>query len=413
MVDLDLLRKEPELFRLSLKNRFISNSGEKTSGASIETGLVDEVLAADKVWRAATARADALRSERNQLSTTAQTAQAHSRRLKEIKHELEKIDEEEKTSSEKREKLLVRLPNLLADDVPVGEGETANKPVKTVGKIKLKEGKSHEELMTSLGWLDLLAAAKVSGARFRYLKGDAAVAWLKLSRLAMDFAVEHGFTPVIPPVLVKGEILEKAGLFPEGEADTFKVSDDLYLVGTSEYSLVASVMEQTLDVKDLPLRLVGFSSCFRKEAGSYGQDTRGMFRVHQFDKVEMVSVCSAEQSEKEHMFLLEMQEKFVNQFNLPYQVVLIGSGDVEKKAIKRFDLEAYFPGQKQYRETHSVSNCTDYQARGLGIKYRDASGETKFAHTLNGTLATERLLLAMIENNQTEDGQVHLPSSLT
>ncbi len=401
MVDLDLLRSQPELFRISLKNRFM------------EVGLVDEVLKADQIWRTATARADALRSERNQLSTTAQTAQAHSHRLKEIKRDLEKLTDEERVSATHRESLLVRLPNLLSDDVPVGEGETANKPIKTVGKIKLEAGKSHEELMTNLGWLDLLTAAKVSGARFRYLKNDAAIAWLKLSRLAMDFATENGFIPMIPPVLVRGEILAKAGLFPEGEEDTFKVAEDLYLVGTSEYSLVASAIDQTFEEKDLPLRFVGFSSCFRKEAGSYGKDTRGMFRVHQFDKVELVSICSPEQSAKEHKFLLEMQEKFVAKFDLPYQVVLIGSGDVEKKAVKRFDLETYFPGQKAYRETHSVSNCTDYQARGLGIKYKNNKGEINFAHTLNGTLATERLLLAIIENNQTEDERVSLPHELT
>ncbi|HSX42420.1 MAG TPA: serine--tRNA ligase [Candidatus Saccharimonadales bacterium] len=400
MVDLDLLRKEPELFRLSLKNRFM------------EVGLVDEVLAADKVWRAATARADALRSERNQLSTTAQTAQAHGRRLKDIKRELEKLNEEEKLSAAKREKLLVRLPNLLADDVPVGEGETANKAVKTAGKIKLKNGKSHEELMTSLGWLDLLTAAKVSGARFRYLKNDAAIAWMKLSRLAFDFAVENGFTPVIPPVFTKEETLLGSGFFPEGQENTFKVEDS-YLSGTSEPLLLALGANQVLAEDELPLRLVGFSACFRREAGSYGKDTRGMFRQHQFDKVELVSICKPEDSAKEHKFLLELEERFVAQFDVPYQVMLIGSGDLGAPAAKKYDIEAWFPSQERYRETHSVSNCTDYQARGLGIKYKDKNGDNQFAHTLNGTLATERLLLAIIENNQTEDGRVNLPSELS
>lgn len=399
MVDLDLLRKEPELFRLSLKNRFM------------EEKLVDEVLAADQIWRTATARGDALRSERNQLSTTAQTAREHNHRLKEIKRELEKISEDEKNSGAKRESLLVRLPNLLADDVPIGEGESANKPVKTAGKIKLPEGKSHEELMTNLGWLDLLTAAKVSGARFRYLKNDAAIAWLKLSRLAMDFAVENGFTPVIPPVFAKAETLLGSGFFPEGQENTFKVEDD-YLSGTSEPLLLALGANQVLADAELPLRLVGFSTCFRREAGSYGKDTRGMFRQHQFDKVEMVSICKPEDSAKEHKFLLELEEKFVSQFDVPYQVLLIGSGDLGSPAAKKYDIESWFPSQARYRETHSVSNCTDYQARGLGIKYRDQNGDNQFAHTLNGTLATERLLLAIIENNQTDTGQVNLPAEL-
>ncbi len=399
MVDLELLRSSPELFRVSLKNRFMPEH------------FLTEALKADGDWRSLTARADALRSERNQLASTPQTAQAHHRRLKEIKRDLDHLTEKMKVVGERRDALIARLPNLLADEVPVGEGESANKPVKTVGKIGSKEGQGHEELMTKLGWLDQLKAAQVSGARFRYLTGDAALAWLKLSRLAIEFGVEHGFRPVIPPVLLRSDVLEKAGFFPEGEADTFK-TDDLYLAGTSEYALVGEYLESVLEEDQLPIRLIGFSTCFRREAGSYGKDTRGMFRQHQFDKVEMVSICAPKDSAKEHEFLLEMQEKFVKKFNIPYQVVLIGSGDVEKKAVKRYDLETWFPGQKNYRETHSVSNCTDYQARGLSIKFRSSDGSTAFAHTLNGTLVTERLLLAIIENGQHPTGEVTLPTEL-
>lgn len=400
MIDLDALRSEPEIFRSNLKKRFMP------------VGLVDDLLAEDKIWREVTTRIDALRSERNGLSRDADTAKTNAVRLKEIKTELAELETTEKESAMKRDQLLPRIPNLLSEDVPVGEGESANKVVKTVGKIGLTEGLPHEDLMTKLDWLDLESAAEVSGARFRYLKKDAALAWMKLSRLAFEFAAGHGFVPVIPPIIVRGETLLKGGFFPEGEPDTFKVGEDMYLVGTSEYSLVAMAMDKVYNEADLPLRLVGFSSCFRQEAGSYGRDVRGMIRQHQFDKVEMVSICTPEKSEQEHQFLLSMQENFIKQFNLPYQVILIGSGDTEKKAIKRFDIETWFPGQKKYRETHSVSNCTDYQARALSIKYRDQNGQSQFAHTLNGTVTAERLLLAIIENNQTADGRVELPTEL-
>lgn len=399
MVDLDLLRADPEQFRTALKSRFMP------------TGLVDEVLLADQQWRLATAKSEALRAERNVLAKSAETARQHHSRLKEIKKTLDRLEEQEVELSAARAKLLASLPNLLASDVPIGEGESANKSIKKIGKISRKEGQSHEELMTKLGWLDLTTAAKASGARFRYLKNDAAIAWMKLSHLAFDFAVEKGFTPVVPPTFVKEEILSGSGFFPEGKDTTFKV-EDAYLSGTSEPLLLALGMNQVLSEKDLPLRFVGFSTCFRREAGSYGKDTRGMFRQHQFDKVEMVSICHPEDSAKEHEFLLKLEEEFISQFDLPYQVVLIGSGDLGFPAAKKYDIEAWFPSQARYRETHSVSNCTDYQARGLSIKYRQNSGEVAYVHTLNGTLATERLLLAIVENGQTDDSTVELPRQL-
>jgi seryl-tRNA synthetase len=326
---------------------------------------------------------------------------------------LQKLEIEGRQLGQKRHDLLVRIPNVLLDEVPVGEGETANTVVKTTLEPVVRTGRSHEELMVANDWLDTVTAARAVGARFRYLKGGAALAHLNLVQRALRLAVSKGFIPVIPPTMSKGENFEGGGFFPEGREDSFAVGDNLFLSGTSEYLLVAQAAEQTFTSEQLPLRFVGFSTCYRKEAGSYGKDVQGIIRQHQFDKVEMVSVCRPEDSEAEHQLLLQLQEEFLTELRVPHQVVLIGSGDTEKKATKRYDIESWFPGQERYRETHSVSNCTDYQARGLAIKYQEKSGgAAAFAHTLNGTLYTERTLLALIENSQMPDGSVNLPESL-
>lgn len=395
MIDVELLRKNPDIFSKSLADRFVKEN------------FVEQFIDIDAKWRKVTSQIDELRAKKKDLSFNYQVAKENSAEIKEIG---EALKQQEKSLDEltlKRKSLLSRIPNLLSEEVPIGIGETANKVIKQSGEVKLKEGKSHEELMTSLGWLNTEAAAKTTGARFRYLLSDAAAAEVKLIGQAQQFAISKGFIPVIPPVMAKAALFESGGFFPDGEEDAFKVADDLYLSGTSEYLLVGLYGNTVIKEADLPIRLVGVSTCFRKEAGSYGKDTKGMFRVHQFDKVEMVSICKKEDSEKEHQFLLSMQEEFIAQFNLPYQVVLIGSGDTEKKAIKRYDIETWFPGQGKYRETHSVSNCTDYQSRSLGIKV-NTGNQTELAHTLNGTLFTERTLLAIIENNQQPDGTVKL-----
>ncbi len=399
MLDLDLLRQKPEVVKDSIKKR-----GGKTE-------LVDDFLKLDSEWREIIQQVEKLRGERNTLTTTKESATENRDKLQGLKTKLQELEEKTKGVSSKRSELLLSIPQVIDEDIPVGLGESANYPLRTEGDIKLKEGKSHDEIMTALGWLDLETAAKMSGARFRYLKGKAVLAHMKMMNLAVEFAVEKGFTPVIPPVILKEETLVKGGFFPFGKEDTYKVEDD-YLVGTSEPMLVALGAGNTYKAEDLPLRFVGFSTCFRKEAGSYGKDTKGMFRQHQFDKVEMVSICTPDQSKGEHEFLLSMQEEFVKKFNLPYQVLMIGSGDLEAKATRKYDVECWFPSQSKYRETHSVSNCGDYQARRFGIKV-EKDGQEVIAHTLNGTLATERLLLAVVENNQTEDGQVNLPGNLS
>ncbi len=399
MIDLDLLRTKPELVKTSISKR----------GGNPE--IVDTFLEQDKGWKETLQKLETLRQERNALSANKESAKKNASKLKTQKESLQKLEAKEREQSERRAEAQSLIPQLIADEVPVGEGESANTPIRTNGNIRIKSGRSHEELMTNLEWLDLETAAKTSGARFRYLLRDAAIAQRLLMQEAFEWAIKQGFIPVIPPVFIRDEVLMKTGFFPIGREDTFKV-EDAYLSGTSEPLLIALASDKSHPADELPKRYVGFSTCFRREAGSYGKDTKGMFRVHQFDKIEMVTICRPEDSEREHQLLVEMQEKFVSRFNLPYQVVLVGSGDLESKATKRYDLECYFPGQERYRETHSASNCGDYQARGFGIKYRDHDGIDRYAHTLNATLATERLLLAIVENNQKADGSVTLPRSL-
>ena len=398
MIDRDLMRHNPDKFKNSLTKR-----GE-------DPKLIDKYLELDIKWRSLMADIEPLRAKKNTLSRGGKPTPVVLKKAKEISKKISEVEDDLKKAEVIARTALLSLPNLVADDVPVGEGESANTVVERVGKIRLTEGRPHHELMTKAGWLDLKTAADWSGSRYRYLKGDAAWAHLQIMGEALRLAVHYGFTPVIPPVMTKAETLEKAGYLPFLKDDFFKVErDDLLLPGTSEQTLLALFANKTFKEEELPIRLVGFSTCFRREVGSYGKDVEGMFRQHQFDKVEMVSVTTPEKSAEEHEFLVSMEETFVKKLGLPYQKVLIGSGDLGPTAAKKFDIEAWFPSQKRYRETHSASNCTDFQSRRFGIKYRAQDGRELLAHTLNGTLATERLLISYIENNQRPDGSVNLP----
>jgi len=395
------MRLHPELVKESLTKR-----GE-------EPKLVDEYLHLDLAWRQLSGQIEPLRAEKNKLSRGGKPASMELKRAQAVNKKITALEGKLKKADLAAKTALLSIPNLVADDVPVGDGETANTVVEKVGKIRLTEGRPHHELMVGAGWLDLKTAADWSGSRYRYLKGDAAWAHLQIMGEALRCAVHHGFTPIIPPVMTRAETLEKAGYLPFLNEDFFKVErDELLLPGTSEQTLLALFASQTLKEEDLPIRLVGFSTCFRREVGSYGKDVEGMFRQHQFDKVEMVSFTTPDRSAEEHEFLVSMEENFVKKLGLPYQKILIGSGDLGSTAAKKIDIEVWFPSQQRYRETHSASNCTDYQARRFGIKYRQKSdGREGLVHTLNGTLATERLLLAYIENNQRPDGSVNLPRS--
>ncbi len=398
MIDRDLLRQNPEIAKESLTKR-----GE-------DPGQVDDYLKLDANWRQLASLVEPLRAEKNKLSRNGKPSLATLKKAKELDQKISALENELKKAAAAAKTRLWSFPNFVADDVPIGPGETANTVIEKIGRIRLTEGKAHHELMVPLGWLDLKTAAEFSGSRFRYLKGDAAWAHLQIIGSALRFAVGKGFTPVIPPVMTRQETVEKAGYLPFFEDDFFKVErDDLLLTGTSEQTLLALASGQVYKEEDLPIRLVGFSTCFRREVGSYGKDVEGMFRSHQFDKVEMVSITTPEESAQEHDFLVSMEEMFVKKLGLPYQKVLIGSGDLGPVAVKKIDLEVWFPSQARYRETHSASNCTDFQARRFGIKYRRSNRQERLVHTLNGTLATERLLIAYIENNQRPDGSVNLP----
>ncbi|HVL91324.1 MAG TPA: serine--tRNA ligase, partial [Actinomycetota bacterium] len=265
----------------------------------------------------------------------------------------------------------------------------------------------------TLDMIDVERGARTSGSRFAYIKGQLALLEFALVRYAMGTLVDKGFTPVVPPVLVRREAMEGTGFLPTDEAQIYKLpEDDLYLVGTSEVPLAALHQDEYLPVEALPLRYAGFSTCFRREAGTYGKDTRGIFRVHQFDKVEMFSFTTPEQSWEEHEFLLSVEEGILKELQIPYRVMNIAAGDLGQPAAKKYDVEAWMPGQAAYREVTSCSNCTDYQARRLNCRIKTESGP-QFVHTLNGTaIAVGRMLIAIMENNQREDGSVHVPHVL-
>lgn len=398
MIDRNFLRTNPEKVKESLSKR-----GEDAS-------LVDEIIAVDKKWREATAAIEPLRAEINTISRGGKPSPTELKKAKALSTQIDNQNKSLKELDVKLGALLLRLPNLVADDVSVGAGETANKVIKTVGSPAKTKGLPHHKLMEKLGWLNLEAASRASGSRFRYLIGPAAWAERQLMNEAMSLAIKSGFSPVIPPVMTRRSTLEDSGFLPFAEDDIFKVEQDqLYLTGTSEQTLLALVGNQTYKKADLPIRLVGFSTCFRREAGSYGKDVEGMFRQHQFDKVELVSITTPEESENELKLIASLEEKFTQKLGLPYQTVMIGSGDLGPTAAKKLDLEVWFPSQQRYRESHSASNCLDFQSRRMNIKFTDENNQETFAHTLNGTLATERLLLSLIENNQRADGSVKLP----
>jgi seryl-tRNA synthetase len=313
---------------------------------------------------------------------------------------------------EKLDLALLEVPNLVAADAADGFSEEDNAELKRVGS-PAEHGMDHASLGETLGIIDTSRAAKVSGSRFGYLKGKGALLELSLVRWAMDNLVAAGFTPMIPPVLVREHALEGTGFFPEAREQVYEVPrDELFLVGTAEVPLAAYHGDEIFEEDELPLRYAGFSTCFRREAGTYGKDTAGIFRVHQFDKVEMFVFTAPEQSADEHDRLLAVEEDLVQQLEVPYRVVNIAAGDLGASAAKKFDIEAWFPGEGAYREITSCSNTTDFQARRLKIRVR-SQGSNVFAHTLNGTAcAVGRTILALIENHQQPDGTVSIPDAL-
>jgi seryl-tRNA synthetase len=407
VIDLRALREDADAFRRSQRAR----------GADV--GVVDAVVAADERRRSAVTAADRLRAESNAASKAIQAATPDERptmieRAKTLKDAVRAAEAEQTEAEQALRDVVYLLPNLVEDGVPEG-GEDDSVVVETVGEVPAYdfEVADHVEIGQRLGAIDLERGAKVSGARFYFLTGVGALLELALVNLAMQQATAAGFVPVIAPALVRPEAMEGTGFLGAHAAEVYRVEqDDLYLVGTSEVALAAMHADEILDGSSLPRRYAGFSSCFRREAGSYGQDTRGIVRVHWFDKVEMFSFCPPEEAVAEHRRLLEWEKQFLTALELPFQVVDIAAGDLGSSAARKFDCEAWFPSQGRYRELTSTSNCTTFQSRRLGIRYRDAAGPAPVA-TLNGTLcAIARTIACLLEFHQRADGSVHVPQAL-
>ncbi|MDQ1748682.1 MAG: seryl-tRNA synthetase [Frankiaceae bacterium] len=407
MIDLRALRADPDAFRASQRIR----------GA--DPAAVDAVLAADERRRLAVTAADTLRAESNTASKGIQSASASERpalidKAKALKESVRAAEEEQSAADAALRSATYALANLVEPGVPEG-GEADSVVVETVGEVPSYdfEVRDHVELGQRLGAIDLERGAKVSGARFYFLTGVGALLELALVNLAMAQATAAGFVPVIAPSLVRPEAMEGTGFLGAHAAEVYRVeADDLYLVGTSEVALAAMHMDEILDADLLPRRYAGFSSCFRREAGSYGQDTRGIIRVHWFDKVEMFSFCPPDEAATEHRRLLDWEKQFLSSLELPFQVLDIAAGDLGSSAARKFDCEAWFPSQGRYRELTSTSNCTTFQSRRLGVRYRTADGPAPVA-TLNGTLcAIARTIACLLEVHQQPDGSVRVPAAL-
>ena len=406
MIDLQLLRQDPERIRRSQLSR-----GE-------DPGLVDALLRADADRRAAIAAADSLRAEQKSVSRSVRTASADERPalLEQARGLAEQVKAAEVAQGAAETDLAaahLAVANVIIDGVPAG-GVDDYTVLDVVGEPRrLAEPKDHLELGESLGLIDMARGAKVSGSRFYFLTGHGALLQLGLLQLALRLAVEAGFTPMIPPTLVRPEIMSGTGFLGAHADEVYRVeSDDLFLVGTSEVPLAGYHADEIVDLAGGPLRYAGWSSCFRREAGSYGKDTRGIIRVHQFDKVEAFVYCRPEDAEAEHDRLLGWQRQMLAHIDVPYRVIDVAAGDLGASAARKFDCEAWLPTQNCYRELTSTSNCTTFQARRLSTRYRDAAGKPQTAATLNGTLATTRWLAAILENHQRPDGSVRIPDAL-
>ena len=408
MIDLKVIRENQDAARASQKVR-----GE-------DPALIDQVIAADDARRTALTAFEALRAEQNVLSKSVGAAKGDEKtkileNAKELSAQVKAAESKASELTEKSQAILLKIHNLIDPDAPVG-GEEDFKVIEHVGTprdftVDGFEPKDHVEIGKILKAIDTERGAKVSGSRFYYLTGMGALLEFALVNYAISAATKAGFTPVIPPVLVKPAAMEGTGFLGQAAENVFHLEeDDFYLVGTSEVPLAAYHMDEIID--NLPLRYAGYSSCFRREAGTYGKDTRGIIRVHQFDKVEMFTFCKPEDAKAEHLRLLQWEKDFMNAMEIPYRVIDVASGDLGASAIRKFDIEAWIPTQSAYREVTSTSNCTEFQARRLNIRYREESG-TKSVATLNGTLvAIPRMIVAILENHQNADGSVNVPAAL-
>ena len=398
MLDINIIRENPEMVKEKLKVR-----NENPS-------MVDEFLVIDSSWRELVAERDGMRAKQKTLGKDS------IEEAREIKTKIQKIDEKINKLEEDRNSVILNIPNLPGDEAPVGKDETENVVVREVGEkpqfdFKVKD---HVELGKELNLFNTEKAGKVAGARFNYILNELVLLEFGLIQLAFKEAVKKGFIPVLPPVMAKSSVMKGMGKgkFLDEKDAFYLPDDDLYLVGSAEHTMGPYHADEILNEKDLPLRYIAFSTAFRREAGSYGKDTKGMLRVHQFDKAELFSFCHPDKSEEEHRFLVEFEESLMQKLKIPYRLLDVCTGDMTFGDVRQFDIEAWMPGQNTYRETHSCSNTGDYQARGINTRFRDKEGSVRFVHTLNGTAFSQRPLIAIMENYQTEDGSIIVPDVL-
>lgn len=405
MLDINRIRQNPQDIK----------AAALAKGVTVDT---ETLLKFDEQVQSIGREVQKLREERNIIakSITGKPTPEQVEKGKKVKEALEVKESAMQEVETKLKQILMSIPNPSKPDVKVGKDDSENEVLKTIGEPKKFSftPKDHLQLGESLGIIDVKQAAVVSGARFNYLKGDGALLEHALRQFAFDTLLAEGFIPVTPPVLVKKEVMEGLGYTAMGEQDNiFELDKDgLYLVGTSEQSVVPLHMNDVLKKEDLPRRYVSYSACFRREAGSYGKDTKGIFRVHQFNKVEMVSFAAEGEDDKEHEYMLSLEEKFFQALDLPYQVLAICTGDLGFNAARKYDLEAWFPSQEKYREVTSTSTCTDFQSRRLNMRYQDGD-QRKYLNVLNGTaFSMNRPIAAILENYQQEDGTIVIPEVL-
>lgn len=408
MLDINLIRQNPEKVKKGIASK---NASPK---------LVDDFLAADEKWRNQKQLIDEKRSQQKNFGKD------NLEEAKKLKIEIKDLEGKVNALEKEREVILYQLPNIPQEDVKIGKDEKENVVIKEIGERPKFDftPKDYLNIAEKLDLIDIERAGKVSGSRFGYIKGDLARLEFAIVNYAMNFLKQNGFVAVVPPVIIKNEMMKGMG-YIDSEKDKeeryFLDKDNIVLVGTSEQSIGPMHSDEILDEEELPKRYVAFSSCFRREAGSYGKDTKGILRVHQFDKLEMFSFCHPDKSKEEHQLLIKMVETMMQEFKIPYRLVQLCTGDLSKPSVATYDIESWFPGQNngegEYRETHSISNVTDFQARRLNIKYRskiqDSGSKIDYVHMLNGTaFAIGRILIAIIENYQTKDGTIKVPEVL-
>lgn len=406
MIDIKLLRQNPQLFKDSAKAKNVQVD-------------IDHILEIGATYRALFQKVQVLREERNVLVNAMKGGKPTSEQIakgKELKERLEKEEAALQEVGGELQQEVAKIPNPIKPDVKVGKDESENEVLRTVGTPRQFDftPKDHLELGEALDIIDTTTAAEISGARFDYLKNEGALLEFALKQLAFEVLLKEGFTPIIPPVLVRKQIMDDLGYTAMGEAENIYAvdQDELYLVGTSEQSVVPMLKDKVIQKDELPKRFASFSTCFRREAGSYGKDTKGIFRVHQFDKVEMVSFVAEGDDDREHEYLLSLEEKFFQMLEIPYQIIRICSGDLGFNAARKYDIEAWIPSQGKYREVTSTSTVTDFQSRALNMRYVDGN-EKKYLQVLNGTaFSMNRPIIAILENYQQEDGSVIIPEVL-